>query len=71
MKHAAKIVLMVCGLVAAGCSLHQPTAVRLPVDLPEHYVEQPTASPERDPVGPWWNIFADPQLDSLISELFA
>lgn len=70
MKHAVLIILVACGLTAAGCSLHQPTVVTLPVALPEHYLEQSAASPSRDPVGPWWYIFADSQLDSLIADLF-
>ena len=58
-------------LLLAGCSLHQPQKVGLPSEIPEQYLEQPSAvnkaaSPER-----WWLSFNDPQLDLLMNELFA
>jgi len=65
------IPLLIGVLLLTGCSMHQPQEVGLPAELPEQYLEQPsavnkTASPER-----WWLSFNDPQLDLLMNELFA
>ncbi|MDT8419403.1 MAG: efflux transporter outer membrane subunit [Desulfuromonadales bacterium] len=62
---------LICVLLLAGCSLHQPRNVGLPAELPEQYLEQTTpaetaVTPER-----WWLTLNDPQLDQLMSELFA
>lgn len=60
------------GLVLAGCTVG-PEYVRPQVDIPPAYKESgqwQTARPMDDhPRGPWWTIFADPELDRLMAIL--
>jgi NodT family efflux transporter outer membrane factor (OMF) lipoprotein len=58
-------------MLLAACSLHQPVQVSLPVDLPETYLEQGEPGLPEVVQGAWWSSFEDPQLDLLMTELFA
>ncbi len=58
-------------LLLAGCSLHTPTIVELPVDLPPVYLENQATDESRLPVDQWWLSFHDERLNLLMTELFA
>ena len=54
----------------AGCAMHEPSSVTLPVDPPPEYLESreselSIASTER-----WWLAFQDEELNRLMAELF-
>lgn len=51
-------------LLAGGCALG-PDYERPEVDMPERYV-QPVQEGESFANAPWWNLFADPELQKLI-----
>jgi len=60
-----------CGLLLlAGCNLHTPTQVTLPVDPPDRYREVPEESPPGQEVDRWWLAFEDAQLNRLMETLF-
>jgi NodT family efflux transporter outer membrane factor (OMF) lipoprotein len=56
-------------LVLAGCSVHRPQPVNLPVTPPVAYGEQTNAAAPL--LGRWWEAFADPQLNALMETAFA
>ncbi|NIQ96818.1 MAG: efflux transporter outer membrane subunit, partial [Desulfuromonadales bacterium] len=55
-------------LVLAGCSLHRPQPVTLPVDLPQQFSAE-TSLPL--PIDRWWEMFDDERLNALMEEAFA
>ena len=57
-------------LLLAGCSLHNPTEVRLSVDPPPEYLENQAADESGLPVDQWWLAFNDEKLNLLMAELF-
>lgn len=61
--------VVLLGVLLAGCSLQRPTQVALPA-APQHYLEQPQAAAHLPPAK-WWAEFHDPQLDELMDALFA
>jgi multidrug efflux system outer membrane protein len=59
-------VLLLAFLMAAqGCALIKPDYRRPEVELPAAWKDS-AQNPARD--GPWWRVFADPELDQLIAE---
>ena len=58
-------------LFIAGCSLHNPTKVTLPVEPPAAYLEGYSAEPGGLPVDQWWQAFNDDHLNLLMTEMFA
>lgn len=65
-----RVSVLIMIMLLAGCSLHQPTAVDLPVEVPQTYLEQQTTGREAMPLERWWLVFKDDQLNHLMSELF-
>ncbi|PLX78028.1 MAG: hypothetical protein C0614_08850 [Desulfuromonas sp.] len=63
-------VLLVTSLVW-GCSLHQPEPVQPPPDLPAKFSRWQGSAGEQQHSAPWWQDFADPQLNRLIEVLLA
>ncbi len=60
--------LAVSILFSAGCAVHRPQEVSLPVDLPPIFSEK--ASAEDPHTGKWWESFADTRLNALVEEAF-
>jgi len=59
-----------CVLLLTSCSLHRPQPVELGFDVPQAYRQ--AAGGEPSAVGtPWWQLFEDPRLDQLMTQLFA
>jgi len=69
MKRA--LIVLGCLFVLVGCNLHKPTLVSLPVELPEHYLQQAAGTGEAIPRDRWWLAFEDTGLNLLMDELFA
>jgi NodT family efflux transporter outer membrane factor (OMF) lipoprotein len=67
MNRVSALIMM---LFLAGCSLYQPTEVRLSVDPPQEFLEQRMTGEERSQPGQWWLAFEDEQLNQLMAELF-
>ena len=59
------VLLLVFLLAAQGCALIRPDYQRPEVELPAAWKDS-AQNPARD--GPWWRVFADPELDKLIAE---
>ena len=57
-------------LIAAGCSVHRPQKVELPVSYPDVYIEQTGPLTGAVRVGRWWEAFKDEKLNALMDELF-
>lgn len=57
-------------LLLAGCSLHDPIKVLLPVDPPPEYLENQATDGPRLPFDQWWLAFNDESLNLLMTELF-
>lgn len=54
--------------LGAGCSLHQPQRIPVPVDIPAEFASPVTPAPplaER-----WWTLLGDQRLDALMNEAF-
>jgi NodT family efflux transporter outer membrane factor (OMF) lipoprotein len=56
--------------VAAGCTLHEPSKVSLPVDPPPRYLANQEKETSNAPIGRWWLTFQDEELNRLMDELF-
>lgn len=65
-----RVSVLITMLLLTGCSLHQPTEVRLSVELPQEFLEQQMTAEARPLPGQWWLVFEDQQLNALIAELF-
>jgi NodT family efflux transporter outer membrane factor (OMF) lipoprotein len=71
MRNGQRIILAAWGLATlAGCSLHRPQEVPLPVEPPGAYLEQRQAS-SGPAIERWWESFGDARLDELMTEMFA
>lgn len=57
-------------LFLAGCSLHTPMKVEMPVDPPPVYLENQAVDESGLPVDQWWLTFHDEHLNQLMTELF-
>lgn len=57
-------------LLLAGCSLHNPVKVVLPVETPPEYLELQAVAEPGLPVDQWWLAFNDEHLNLLMEELF-
>ena len=56
--------------VMAGCTLHEPSKVPLPVDPPPRYLEHQQKEGSNASTERWWLAFQDPGLNRLMEELF-
>ena len=56
--------------VMAGCTLHEPSKVPLPVDPPPRYQGDRVQELSHAPSGRWWLTFHDAELNRLMEELF-
>ena len=56
--------------VMAGCTLHEPSKVPLPVDPPPRYQGDRVQELSNPPSGRWWLAFHDAELNRLMEELF-
>jgi len=54
----------------AGCTLHEPSTVTLPVDPPPGYLESRESGLTNAPTERWWLAFQDEELNRLMEELF-
>jgi len=54
----------------AGCTLHEPSTVTLPVDPPPEYLESRESGLTNAPTERWWLAFQDEELNRLMEELF-
>lgn len=66
----SRLALLLGTLLLGGCSLHQPTAVNLPDQLPDQFIEQQSVPPAGLPLETWWLAFNDERLNALMEELF-
>ena len=66
-----RLAALISILFIAGCSLHNPTRVTLPVEPPAAYLEGYSAEPGGLPVDQWWQAFDDDHLNLLMTEMFA
>ncbi len=57
--------------LVAGCMSQPESPATLPVVLPDTYVEQYAIAVQSSDTDRWWQVFADPQLDRLMQQLFA
>jgi len=57
-------------LAVAGCTLHEPSTVTLPVDPPPGYLESRESGLTNAPTERWWLAFQDEELNRLMEELF-
>lgn len=67
------LLALMMALALSGCATHAPQAVQPPPGLPEAFAgnaafQELTIRPD---TGPWWLVFADEQLNTLMHELFA
>ncbi len=60
-------------LLMAGCAMHQPQLIKLPVSVPESFAEPVVkqAAEPSTPIQRWWEAFNDPKLNSLMKEAFS
>lgn len=68
------LLLIGCGLFllpGSGCSLHKPQRATLPCSVPLGYTEPCAAGEPLSALEHWWERFADPDLNALMSEAFA
>ncbi len=65
-----RLVALLTTLLITGCSLHNPTKVKLSVDPPPEYLENLAAAEHGLPVDQWWLAFNDEHLNLLMAELF-
>jgi len=56
--------------VMAGCTLHEPSKVPLPVDPPAGYLKSQESGLTNAPAERWWLVFQDEELNRLMEELF-
>lgn len=56
--------------VMAGCTLHEPSKVPLPVDPPAGYLAYRENRVSHAPTERWWLAFQDAELNRLMEELF-
>lgn len=64
------LLVLIGFLFVAGCTVHEPVKVALPVDLPDKYLG---AVDQEIPVslgGKWWLVFEDARLEQMMAELF-
>jgi len=54
----------------AGCTIHEPSSVTLPVDPPPGYLESQENGLSIAPPERWWLVFQDERLNRLMEELF-
>ena len=54
----------------AGCTIHEPSSVPLPVDPPPGYLESQENGLSIAPPERWWQAFKDEELNRLMEELF-
>jgi NodT family efflux transporter outer membrane factor (OMF) lipoprotein len=69
-----RIAAILLGALVCGCMVHRPAKHAEPgVTAPPRFVEaQPSESARRPALpGPWWRVFEDPTLDSLIEQALA
>ena len=60
-----------CSLALSGCTVG-PNYVRPAVETPAAYKEtgwKPATPRDGTPRGKWWEVFNDPQLDALLSQV--
>ena len=65
-----RLSLAIIWLAMAGCTIHEPTQVTLPVDPPPGYLEYRGDATPAVPAEPWWRAFQDQELNRLMQELF-
>lgn len=65
-----RLVILLTLLLITGCSLHSPTKVGLPVELPAEYLNKQPAAEAGLQVEQWWLAFNDERLTLLMAELF-
>lgn len=71
-RHAGRLVAGALAALLAGCSTLPPYHTP-PVAVPAHYANAPAAPggwalaapADGQPLGPWWTIFREPELDAL------
>lgn len=66
-----RLALLLTALLLAGCPIHNPTEVTLPVDPPPAYLGPQPTDRTGLPLERWWLAFNDQQLTLLMNELFA
>ena len=66
-----RLALLLTALLLAGCPVHNPTTVTLPVEPPPAYLGPQPVAQAGIPVEQWWLAFNDEQLTLLMNELFA
>jgi NodT family efflux transporter outer membrane factor (OMF) lipoprotein len=64
------LLLVAVLLAMAGCTLHEPTPVTLPVDPPPEYLESRESAMSHTSKERWWLVFQDAELNRLMEELF-
>ena len=57
-------------VLTAGCAVHKPQSVELPVTVPESFIEAGGALSTDQIIGKWWNFFEDERLNALMDEAF-
>lgn len=70
MSYQALCLPLLAALLTAGCALHQPQAMAPPA-FPPGFVHASTQQQPAKDFDPWWQSFADPQLDRLIAGALA
>jgi NodT family efflux transporter outer membrane factor (OMF) lipoprotein len=66
-----RLALLLTALLLAGCPIHNPTKVTLPVEPPPAYLGPQPVDRTGLPLERWWLAFNDQQLTLLMNELFA
>ena len=66
-----RLALFLTALLLAGCPIHNPTRVTLPVEPPPAYLGPQPVDRTGLPLERWWLAFNDQQLTLLMNELFA
>jgi NodT family efflux transporter outer membrane factor (OMF) lipoprotein len=57
-------------VLTAGCAVHKPQSVELPVAVPESFIEAEGRLMTDEIIGTWWNVFEDEKLNALMDEAF-
>ncbi len=66
-----RLTALLMGLLLAGCSLHTPAVVELPVEPSPEYLSNQADGQPGLPLDQWWLSFHDERLNLLMAELFA
>lgn len=66
-----RIFMVYCMFVlTAGCAVHKPQSVELPVTVPESFIEAGGSLSTEQIIGKWWKVFKDQKLNVLMDEAF-